>query len=215
MTAPSDDDLRALRREVEGLLGRCLLRFQHCERLLKLIVSHHEISGPADTLEKARTARAIQTSGKTMGNLRRDILRSFLVSGETDDSDEDLLVNSEVAPSVSFRMTLNFPEEDFDRIETELKEFVDLRNDLVHHFIDQHDLHDLDGCRGARDALIAADGRIDHHLGQVSGWAGDLRESFRLMAEALNSEEFLGVVLSDAAPDGPGELAVPNPQKQN
>ena len=39
--------------------------------------------------------------------------------------------------------------------ENELKELVLLRNNLVHHFIDQHDLGSLDGCRSATDEAVA------------------------------------------------------------
>lgn len=36
-----------LQREVQRLLGRCMLRLQQYERLLKAIVAHHELAGPA------------------------------------------------------------------------------------------------------------------------------------------------------------------------
>ena len=35
-----------LQREVQRLLGRCLLRLQQYERLLKALVAHHELAGP-------------------------------------------------------------------------------------------------------------------------------------------------------------------------
>jgi hypothetical protein len=215
MTALSDDALQTLQREVQRLLGRCLLRLQQYERLHKTIVAHREISGPAHALDKVRAARVRDTAGKTLGALVEDLNRSFLVTFENDEVVEDVDNSSEVVPSVSFRMTLGLSNADLAQTKKERKELVKLRNNLVHHFIDQHDLGSLDGCREAQDALIAADGRIDHHLGQVSGWVGDLRESFRVMTEALHSDEFLDAVLSDDAPDGPVELAVPNPQKQN
>jgi hypothetical protein len=47
MTTPSTDEaLQPLQREVQRLLGRCLLRLQQYERLMKAIVAHHDISGP-------------------------------------------------------------------------------------------------------------------------------------------------------------------------
>lgn len=51
MTAVSDEALQALQHEVQRLLGRCLLRLQHYERLIKAIMADYEISGPARALE--------------------------------------------------------------------------------------------------------------------------------------------------------------------
>ena len=41
---PIDEALQTLQREVLRLLGRCLLRLQQYEQLMKAIVAHHEIS---------------------------------------------------------------------------------------------------------------------------------------------------------------------------
>ena len=41
---PIDEELQTLQREVQRMLGRCLLRLQQYEQLMKAIVAHHEIS---------------------------------------------------------------------------------------------------------------------------------------------------------------------------
>ncbi len=66
MTANSDEALQALQREVQRLLGRCLLRLQQYERLIKAIMADYEISGPAHALEEVRAARMTATAGKTV-----------------------------------------------------------------------------------------------------------------------------------------------------
>ena len=38
-------------RDVQRLLGRCMLRIQQYERLLKAMLAHHEVDGPVETLE--------------------------------------------------------------------------------------------------------------------------------------------------------------------
>lgn len=40
-----------LQRDVQRKLGRCLLRLQQYEILLKALVAHREISGPAEALQ--------------------------------------------------------------------------------------------------------------------------------------------------------------------
>jgi len=47
----TEDDQQTLQREVQRLLGRCLIRIQQYERLIKAIVAHHDISGPAHALD--------------------------------------------------------------------------------------------------------------------------------------------------------------------
>lgn len=72
MTTLSDDALQTLQREIQGLLGRCLLRLQQYERLIKAIVAHHEIAGPPHALEAIRVARVNETARKTLGTLVGD-----------------------------------------------------------------------------------------------------------------------------------------------
>jgi hypothetical protein len=40
-----NEEPQAQQREVERLLGRCLLRLQQYEHLMKAIVAHHDLSG--------------------------------------------------------------------------------------------------------------------------------------------------------------------------
>jgi hypothetical protein len=51
------DDLPDVQREVQRLLGRCLVRLQQYERLMKSILAHHELSGPLHQLEAQRVER--------------------------------------------------------------------------------------------------------------------------------------------------------------
>lgn len=82
-----------------------------------------------------------------------------------------------------------------------------LRNNLVHHFIDhqfidQHDLWSTDGCRSARDALVAAYHRIDQQFEQLRGWAEHMDQARRLVAELVQSDVFRDLVINGIAPDG-------------
>lgn len=58
----NDQELPAPQRDVQRLLGRCLLRLQQYERLMKAIVAHHDLSGPAHALENIRAARVDDAS---------------------------------------------------------------------------------------------------------------------------------------------------------
>src|SRR3546814_10988678 len=77
MADPDRDDIATPQREVQRLLGRCLIRIQQYERLLKAIVALQEISGPTQTLPHAIDARRAETSDKTLGPLTGRLLGRY------------------------------------------------------------------------------------------------------------------------------------------
>ena len=202
MTTLSDDALQTLQREIQGLLGRCLLRLQQYERLIKAIVAHHEIAGPPHALEAIRVARVNETARKTLGTLVGDLLGSYVVTNEVGTSLKIAANSPEETDSFSFRTHLGLSDADFARTENELKELVLLRNNLVHHFIDQHNLWSLDGCRDAHAALVAAYSRIGQHFEELRGWAEHMEQCRRLAAAFVQSDEFRDLVINGIAPDG-------------
>lgn len=189
--------MASLQREVQRLLGRCLLRLQQYELLIKAIVAYHKISGPVREFESVRAARMEEAARKTLGALVGDLLGSYVV---TDDAGTAICSEDEV--SFSFRTRLILSEADFARTKDELDELVGLRNGMVHNFIEQHDLWSVDGCRVARDALVAAYSRIDEHFEQLRGWVEAMEHSRRLVAEFVHSEAFHDLVVNGIAPDG-------------
>jgi flagellar biosynthesis chaperone FliJ len=202
MAMHSEDALPTARREVQRLLGRCLLRLQQYERQIKAIIAHREISGPADDLEAAQVKRESETGGKTLGVLVRDLMGSFLVDNDGDATVEDRPDDPDTGRFVRVRVRLTLSRTDYLTLENDLRELVSLRNDLVHHFIDQHDLRSPDGCLRAQAALRDAHDRIDHHLTRLRQWAEDMDRCRRLAAEQLQSPEFLDLVVNGIGPDG-------------
>lgn len=57
---------------------------------------------------------------------------------------------------VSFRFQTELPEERYVETKAALKELVDLRNELVHHFLQRFDLWDAAGCKAAEAFLMKA-----------------------------------------------------------
>ncbi len=201
-TLPTAGALQALQHEVQRLLGRCLLRLQQYEHLIKAIVAHHEIAGPAHALESIRAARVANTASKTLGALVGNLLGSYVVTDDVGAPAEVTANAPDNVISFGMRMHLSLSAEDYSRTQDDLKELVSLRNNLVHHFIDHHDLWSLDGCRGAQDALVAAYSRIDQHFEQLRGWAEHMDQARRLTAEFVQSDAFHDLVVNGIAPDG-------------
>jgi hypothetical protein len=79
---------------------------------------------------------------------------------------------------------------------------VDLRNGLVHHFIEQYDLWQADGCAAAREHLLTCYARIDGHYEQLRSWAEHLEQARQLAASFMQSSVYHDLVVNGVAPDG-------------
>ncbi len=198
----NDGDVQTQQREVQRLLGRCLLRLQQYERLMKAIVAHHDISGPAHALEEIRAARVEDTFTKTLGTLVRQLFGSFVVTEGADTAADDTADEPVDVIHFATRIQLSLSAEHYARTQSNLKELVRLRNNLVHHFIDQHDLWSTDGCLTARDALVAAYEHIDKSYEQLRGWAEHMDEARRQAAEFLQSDAGHDFMVNGIFPDG-------------
>lgn len=202
MTMSNDDELRTLQQDVQRLLGRCMLRLQQYERLIKAMVADHKFSGQMDSLEQIKSEQIDATASKTLGTLVGDLIGSYVVAGEISPPEAATTNSPENVNCFAMQMTLGLPDAEFVRVKRELREMVLLRNNLVHHFIDQHDISSSDGCRGAKDALVTAYNRIDQHFGQLREWAEDMEKMRQMMSEILQSEQFKDVFVNGIAADG-------------
>ena len=208
---PINAELQALQHEVQRLLGRCLWGLQQYERLMKAIVASHEISMSGPPFESNQAERIADAAKKTLGALVGEFLGTSVTSGELEDITEPKVqllesVTETEAPADTFsfkaRMSLQISAEDFDRTQKNLKELVQLRNDLVHHFIDQHDLWNPDGCREAQKSLVAAYSRIEQHYEQLRSLAEYMVQARQFAAEFFLSDTYRDFLVYGIAPDG-------------
>lgn len=198
----ANDQLEAQQREVQRVLGKVLIKLQLYESLTKAVLAHHRLSGPAHSLDKIQAENMANTSGKTLGTLVKDLLGSYVTIRELGGPEDETTISPEGSITISFRAGLEVSGEDFSRITNELKELVSLRNNLVHHFIDQHDLWSLEGCHGAQDALVASSNNIDQHLEQLRVWAENMQDVKRQAAAFMQSNEGRDLFVNGIAPDG-------------
>lgn len=198
---PTSTEVADVQREVQRLLGRCMLRLQQYEHLLKALVAHHEISGPADSIVQIREERIQNVATDTLGVLIGKLLESYvLVSGaqrEVLDVDEPANVIA-----FSFRTSLEINDEDYARTRDSLKDLVELRNGLVHHFIERFDLRQTGSCAAARDHLLMCYGRIELHYVQLRSWIEHTEQVRQLAASFMQSPACLDFVVNGIAPDG-------------
>jgi hypothetical protein len=130
------------------------------------------------------------------------LLGSCVVAEGADTADDATVNEPEDVPYFAVRMQMSLFAEDHIRTQSDLKELVLLRNNLVHHFIDQHDLWSIDGCLTARDALVSAYERIDKNYEQLRGWAAHMDEARHQVLEFMQSDAFYDFMFNGIAPDG-------------
>lgn len=193
MTLHSDPALRDLQREVQRLLGQCILALQAYELQVKAIVAASEISGPGP-------ASGSEVHRKTLGELVNRLLHDVFTSDENLGSRANARDPAEIGPSFHFRMQLGFATDDMAKVEAGLRELVCMRNELVHHFLEQHELGTLAGCQRAEAALLAASVRIRQHLDELREWAGNLNQVRAKASELVNSDAFRDFIVHGKVP---------------
>ncbi|WP_298209288.1 hypothetical protein [Acidovorax sp.] len=196
LTAP------AIQRDVQRLLGRCMVRIQQYEHTLKVLLAHHEISGPVDTLADQAAQRAQKLSGQTLGQLANLLFGSFVVPEgfERELLPEDNTPTDRASFARGFRMTMQ--SEQLAQTKLAVQELVDLRNELVHHLLARFNLGDEQGCTDAIAYLEDSYLRIDARYQELRGWMWTMHKAAEAMASLVQSEAYLDLLFNGINPDG-------------
>ena len=198
----ADQPQPELQRDVQRLLGRCLLRLQQYEKLLKTLLAHHEIAGPAHELQSRLAARIEDFQTDTLGTLVQSLFESYIEVEGTERAILDDDKTSAQTVVIRFRSSMQMSEDRREETKSALKELVVLRNDLVHHLIDRFDFWSDAGCSAAIDHLNASYARIDGHLVELQQWARSMGEASALSAAFMQPTAFEDFIFYGIAPDG-------------
>ena len=198
-TLPSDA-VPDLQRSVQRKLGRCMLQLQQYERLLKAMVAHSELSGPPKRLREIRDEKVACAHKKTLGTLVGMLTESYLKLPDLSDDPEQAEPIDPVW--VSFRCQMELSEERYAETKAALRELVDLRNELVHHFLQRFDLWSVDGCIAAEAYLDECYETIDGHYLTLRDWAKSMDEARQLMVSFMKTREYEDAVFNGIGLDG-------------
>ena len=205
-TSQSPASLVALQQSVQRKLGLALLRLQQCELLMKKLASEHELSSSADeSLDLNAKNRELifkKSLGQVVGDLKGTYLRVATASSESDEDDEP--PPGVTLPFVRTRVCIRFSEENFRLTEQNLGDLVNLRNELVHHFIEKFDLFSADGCEAAHAYLDQCLKRIGTSHAELKRWTDQTAAAKRRMVNLMNTPEFTAFVVDGILPGGAG-----------
>jgi hypothetical protein len=196
------DELPDLQRDVQRMLGRCMVRLQQYERLLKVMLANQELAGAANELEKQRVARTDDYASSSLGTLVKELFVGYVIVAPIEGPvlDESKLISG--ALGFGFRINMQMSAERVAQTKASLKELVSLRNDLVHHFIERFNIWTVEGCDAASRHLIESYVRIDERYEELRLWATHMVEASRLAAAVTQSDAFQNLILHKIARDG-------------
>lgn len=186
--------------DVQRKLGRCLLRLQQYEILLKDLVARSDVAAHPAQLQAVQDAQVASVHKKTLGTLVSMLSEQSLTVGDGEDSRDAPQAGDTAWFSLRCRIGLDTSQ--YQATTAALKELVALRNELVHHFLLRFDLLQPQGCMAAADYLDASYQTIDGHYQTLLGWEQDMQEARKLMAAFVKTAEFQDYLLNGIAPDG-------------
>ena len=191
-----------MQRDVQRLLGRCMVRIQQYEIALKSLLVHHEIAGPVETLAGQIEKRAEELSVKTLGALKEKLFETFVVPEgfERELLPEDKTPSDRISVAHSFRMTL-YPEQ-WAQTKSSIDEFVVLRNELVHHFLSRFNIWEEQGCMEAMAYLEESYLRIDARFQELRAWMMAMQKAGEAMASFAKSATYHDWLVNGINPDG-------------
>lgn len=191
-----------LQREVQRKLGRCLIRIQQYELLLKEMVAKREVSAELgeNFLQPSEPVSSTKTMGQLVGELTDKYFQPTLLESGQTQPEESVDDDKQLVGRASVRMSVSMPPDSHAKLVKELQELVDLRNDLVHHFVEGQDLVSEEGCIAADMYLQSCYEEIDRHLDSLRGWATSSNEAIRTMASFMVSPEYKEFLRAELSP---------------
>ncbi len=204
--SPLPEHVVALHREVQRKFGRNLLRLQQYERLIKALVAEHDIAGTPNDFFDNKAARHESVAPKTLGQVVGALTGNFVApasisphSDANDDPPTDLTM-----PWFRITSRITFSEEKYPQVIKRLADVVELRNELVHHFLEKHDLWSEPGCLAADVFLDECFKLIDSSFVEMTEWAKNLVEGRITAANLINTPEFSDYFVHGIQPENLG-----------
>ncbi|WP_143450359.1 hypothetical protein [Janthinobacterium sp. BJB446] len=184
---------------VQRKLGRCLLHLQECESLLKSLVIHADIAGPPDQLQDIKDARAKSLQKEMMGNLIGMLTKTVFTSTGVDAAPPSPPNDQQAFIRIKYQIELT--AEQYDAVCCSFKELVNLRNELVHHFLERFDIRRPEGCAAANLHLDESGKVIDVHYMKLLNFVKASELARAKLASAMKTQEFKDAFIKGILPD--------------
>lgn len=183
-TAPRVPGRVSTTDEVQRRVGRNLIIFQQVEHALRFLTTHARFRAPASAFAERFDRHVEMIQRKTMGELAGELVGNVLQPAE-DDAVPDAIDEA----WFGFRFTIETDTEAAARHEAELRELVDRRNELVHHFLPRWQAAASGDTGSALAWLETQCEAVLAMLDRLQGWARTVETARREHAAFFASEE--------------------------
>lgn len=192
----AQSDLNDLKEQIALEYGRCLLQLQQFELMLKAALPTMKVSGFSDELVGNIERYRQFLVGKTLGHLVGQWSQRIML-GDEQEIDDALHNRAYISISVGL--------EDGEWMREKLKQLVELRNELVHHFLSRFTLNSEASCQEAISYLSTAASTIKSNRDTIQSLLIAFEESKKRLLEFINSPVGESLYLYGIIPGEPVE----------
>jgi hypothetical protein len=196
------EPLPPYREKVSSLFGRCVLRLQRYELLMKQMLATQSLITVGPEMVPADPKLATSSLGLIAGRFFDTFV---IVQGAVgQEAIEDRELEAKAHASVVMRTTvrLEMTREDHRAAKAAVLQLVDLRNTLVHHFVERFDIEGESGCADAVKFLTESCERIGRDVELLEEMAKSALETRRTTAAFLQTGVVQDFIVDGVAPDG-------------
>jgi hypothetical protein len=191
--------------EVQRQLGRCLMRLQQYEQLMKRILAAHVVGGTASEVQSAHARRTAEIAKSNLGDLAQRLFKNFIIPDDAvDDANSRSTLVSPTEITITTTVRIEMERQRYDITKQAVKDLVDLRNTLVHHFLELFDVWTVEGCANATEYLAHTFKRVDEQYAELQQWSETVDMARLRMAEHLRKSEVAEMLVEGFEGLGPG-----------
>ena len=180
----SEENSNELRDIAFRKIGRNVVNLQRFERMLKFIIVRSNVQGYVSELVKIHQDRTKETSQKTLGLLVKEFLDTVYSTDDPFSDRPDEL--NDIWMSYAFRVQAS--ADSISKRERELREVVDERNALIHHWLAEVDFNSVDECKELISRLDAQHDRLKPHIESLMHQLGNMRAAQEEVRERIEAE---------------------------
>ncbi|MFC0351314.1 OST-HTH/LOTUS domain-containing protein [Undibacterium danionis] len=197
-----DENIISVQQELQRKYGRCMFRLQQIEQLLKTLLPHVSVQGAAEKISSIRDRQIADARLKTMGGLVSMLTGEFLAPTTIEEEQEEEPENVGNAGWISAKFQISMSDRDYEETRLAFVDLVEMRNGLVHHFLEKFNISLVSECLIADAYLDECDEKIGRQLLQLQQWAKSLVEVQAKAASYVASVEFENALVHGVMPDG-------------
>lgn len=201
MQQPEGELLASLQDNVSRKVGRCILRLQQYELLMKRLLAAHDrphLRAPNDGRRTERPTSGIaRLASNNLDHPLADLGADAVSQAKTD------ALRGSAQPSLRLHRGGELSEDDYQKAKQDLAALVARRNHLVHHFMQQFDLFSDAGCHAAELYLDETYQQIDQHDRALRAWTKGMEHGPEHSHAFMQSTTWRDVLLYGLVPGQP------------